>query len=160
MNKTVEKSVGFAVAALLLTAPVALADHSRGGYGHKGGDFESKFFLKAHLILENEGELGLTDTQKEEIRALKHNVKKSMVKQNAEIEILGLDISEQMHGTAIDLAAVNILVDQQYELEKAKAKSLILAITKLKQTLTEEQYGKLKGLYKQGDKRCPFNHAR
>ena len=39
---------------------------------------------------------------------------------------------------------MNKLVDQKYDLKKAKTKTLVDAIAKLKGTLTKEQYDKLK----------------
>ena len=171
MNKTFEKAVWMVLAVLMLAVPVALANHSHGlgdgheGYGHrqwgmKGGDFESQFFIKSFMILRNDEGLGLTDVQKGEIRGLVHEVKKNTIRQNAEIEILDLDITQAMHGNAVDPMAVNKLVDQKYELEKAKAKSLVEGIARLKKSLTEDQQTKLKGLFKQGKEGCPFMHQR
>ncbi|MFA6600979.1 MAG: hypothetical protein WCU74_08220 [Candidatus Omnitrophota bacterium] len=108
--------------------------------------------MKAHFMMENAQELGLTDDKVEEIRKLKFETKKALVRQNAEIEVLGLDIMEKLHQDAIDVEAVNKLVDQKYELEKAQAKSLVGVLAKLKSQLSPEQAVKMRELWKSGSK--------
>lgn len=49
---------------------------------------------------------------------------------------------------ATDIAAINKLIDEKYELEKARAKSLVKAYAELKGILTEEQKKRLKDLHK------------
>ena len=136
------------VAALILASPVAFANYG-GGHGQcNSGDsgFEGKFFHKAHAIVEHGEEIGLTEEQLDGIRNMKYDVKKVLIKQDADIEILGIDIKRQLQERSFDTEAVNKLVDQKYDLEKAKAKFLVESIAKLKQSLSEEQWEKLKDL--------------
>lgn len=113
-----------------------------------GWGIESKMFYKAHFILKNQEELKLSDEQITKIKGLKIETKKNLIKQKAEIEIVALDIKAEMWKDTIDVAAINKLIDQKYELKKAKAKFLVEAYAKLKDILTEEQKNKLKGICK------------
>ena len=152
MNTKLMKFTLVGLVVLALAVPVASADRGK-GYGGcqscamKGG-LEGKFFYKAGLITAHAEELGLSEQQKEEIENLAHEVKKSLIKQEADIDILAADIHKQLKERSIDVAAVNKLIDQKYELKKAKTKSVVEAIAKVKQSLSEEQYAKLKDLYK------------
>ena len=75
-----------------------------------------------------------------------------LIKQNAEIEVLALDIESKMHDYQIDADAVKKLVAQKYELKKAQAQGLVEAIAKLKGNLTKDQYAKLKQMWEEGKK--------
>ncbi|MBU1925674.1 MAG: hypothetical protein KKB82_07125, partial [Candidatus Omnitrophica bacterium] len=77
-------------------------------------DMEEKFFYKAHLILSGQEELGITDDQAKKIKELKTNTKKDLIRKNAEIEILGMDIKSAMYEDVIDTKAVNKLIDKKY----------------------------------------------
>lgn len=109
---------------------------------------DNKLFYKAELILRNQEELGLSDEQVERIKDLKLKARKDLIKSEAEIEIIALDINAKMMQEATDIAAINKLIDEKYELEKARAKSLVKAYAELKGILTEEQKKRLKDLHK------------
>jgi hypothetical protein len=117
-------------------------------HGGDGGSLEKKFFKKAHFLLENGDELGLTPEKVEAIKALKMETKKTLIRQDAEIEIAGMDIKAALYNFPVDIEAVNALIDQKYELKKQKAKATAGAIAKLKAELTKEQYDKLVTLWK------------
>jgi hypothetical protein len=146
------------MAMLLLAAPLAKANHGGGGGGKHGskmcamkgggGDFEKKFYYKSHFILGNSDELGLSEKQTAEIESLVTQVKKGLIKQDADIEVLELDIKNLMHQDSIDVEAVNKLVDQKFELKKTKAKFLVEGIAKLKQSISDDQQAKMKELFK------------
>lgn len=121
---------------------------SKGGYSHKKG-MESKFTRKAHFFLKNKEELDLTDKQVATIKNLKLSVKKDLIKRDAEIEILALDIKAKMWEDTINTTEINKLIDKKYDLKKEKAKALVAACAKLKGVLTDKQKDKLKGLCKQ-----------
>lgn len=170
MNRNLTKLIFLGMLALALAVPSAQAGHGKGGdcgkscpFGKmKGQDkkdgLDGKFLYKAHFILENAEGLGLSDKQKEEIKKLKMDTKKNLIRQEAEIDILALDIEQKMHGSSIDTKAVNELIDQKYELKKAKAKSSVEAIAKLKQSLSDEQHKKMKEIFK-SDKGHPSKHG-
>lgn len=111
-------------------------------------NWEDKIEAKAHMILMNKDELELTDEQVERVKTLKLKVKKDLIKQNAEIEIIALDIKEKMWDEVVDTEAINTLIDKKYELKKEKVKSLVASYAELKSILTKKQMGELKELYK------------
>ena len=76
-----------------------------------------------------------------------------LIKQEADIQILSLDIMAKLHEYPVDVEAVNKTIDQKYDLKKAKAKNLVEAFAKLKGTLTSEQYDKLKSIWKSNMKK-------
>jgi len=137
--------VAVLIAGLAVSAAFA-ADHKKKD-GHRKG-MDEKLFYKAHMMLRNEIELGLSDEQVGMIKDLKLSTKKSMIRQKAEIEILALDVKAAMWKDTIDVEAVGKLIDQKYELKKQKAKSLVAAYAELKGILTKEQKDKLKELWK------------
>lgn len=121
--------------------------HGKGkGCHHKG--LEGKFARKAHMILKNKEELGLSDKQVAKIKDLKIKVKKDLIRKNAEIEILALDIKAGLRKDAVQTDKVNKLLDQKYELKKEKAKSVVGGYAALKTILTEKQKEKMKDLWK------------
>lgn len=130
------------------SCPMSGGKCGMGGGGYQdGGGLDQMFFMKAHFILANQEELELTDDKVAAIKALKIETKKSLIKQNADIAIACIDIQSALHQYPIDTAAVNTLVDQKYDLKKAQAKTLVDALAKLKGTLTQEQYDKLKEIW-------------
>jgi len=133
--------------ALNLVALDAYAEGYGKGKGHHF-DLEEKFSKKAHFILKNEEELGLSDRQVDQIKDLKINIKKDLIGKKAQLEILGLDIKAAMWNDPFNVNVVNKLIDQKYEIKKDKAKFLVGAYATLKGLLTEEQKEKMKGLFK------------
>ena len=154
-KKNLVACVSVLVVGIMVVLSNAYANYGHGdGFG-KGGGLEQVFFMKAHVILENREELGLPDDKAEAIKNLKIEIKKMLIKQNAEIEILGIDIMSKLHDYPVDVNAVNTLVDKKYELKKAKAKDLVEAIAKLKSSLTKDQYDKLRDLWKDHGHKTP-----
>ncbi len=127
-------------------------DHGKSkGYG---GGFEEKFCQKASFLMSNEKELALSEEQVNKVKELKLKTKKDMIKIDADIEVLGLEMEEALHRETIDVNAVNALVDQKYELKKQKTKMLVGSYAALKEILTKEQKEKMKELYKAGKEKC------
>ena len=102
------------------------------------------FFHKAHLALSHAAELGLSDDQVSKIKALEYTVKKNLIKEDADIKSLGLDIREAITKDTVDTNAVNSLIDQKYAKKAEKAKETVQAYANLKKILTKDQYDKLK----------------
>ena len=90
----------------------------RGGKGRCHFGEEGKFYGTAMLILRNKEELGLTDEQVDKIKVLKVETKKSLIRQNAEIDIVSVDLKAAEWEDPIDTAAVNKLIDKKYDLKK------------------------------------------
>ena len=113
---------------------------------------EDKFYHKAKLIMSNKEQLGLSEEQANKVEELKMKTKKDLIRKNAELEILALDIKTEMQKDPTDINAVNALVDKKYDLKKEKAKSLVEACAVLKTILTKEQKEKMKELCKTSEK--------
>ena len=101
-------------------------------------NWEDKVEAKAHMILMNKDELELADEQVDKVKAAKRKAKKDLIKQNAEIEIIALDIKAKMWDEVVDTEAINTLIDKKYELKKEKAKSLVASYAELKSILTKK----------------------
>ena len=113
---------------------------------------EEKLYHKAHTFLIYEEELGLTEEKVKKIKELKHETKKELIRSKADIEIIAVDIWAELYNNPIDVDAVNKLIDQKYEIKKAKTKALIQALATLKATLSEEQYATMKKIWKDSKK--------
>jgi Spy/CpxP family protein refolding chaperone len=113
-------------------------------------DLADMFVFKAHFILANASDLGLSDDQMDKIMALKYGFKKSVIKNDADIESLVLDIKEELRKAEVDVAAVNTLIDKKYAAKAQRAKEIVSSCVSLKKVLTKEQMGKLKDLWQGG----------
>ena len=143
------------IGVLVLGATVSLSNAYAHGFHHEGGysgGLEGMFFMKAHFIMENKEALGLAQDKVTAIKSLKLETKKMLIKQGAEVQVLELDIKSKLHASPADVEALNKLVDEQAELKKTMAKSLVEAISKLKGTLTKDQTEKLHTLWEDGEK--------
>ena len=145
--------------ALALVSSVTFADQCYMGkcnfmakghkmWGKKGHD--EMLFKKAHLALAKATELGLSVDQISKIKALTYNLKKSMIKEDADIKSLCLDIKEAITKDTVDTNAVNSLIDQKYALKATKAKEAIQACVNFKTILSKDQYTKLKDMCHKG----------
>ncbi|NQU94853.1 MAG: Spy/CpxP family protein refolding chaperone [Candidatus Omnitrophica bacterium] len=144
--------VAFLVLTLVFSG-AAIETYAKGMGGHGKKGLKEKFSCKAHMILVNKEELGLSDNQVKKIKDLKLKTKKDVIRKKAEIDILALDIKMAMYGDTIDTDAVNKLIDKKYEIKKEKTKSLVAAYATLKDTLTDDQKAKLKDIYKKCKKK-------
>ncbi len=113
------------------------------------------FFYKAKCILKNAAQLGLSEEQTGKIKSLKYSLEKSLIKKDADIKSFGLDIKEALHKEAVDINAVNALIDQEYAVKVQRTKEDIAAYADLKTILTKEQYLKLKEIWAQCRKEKP-----
>lgn len=105
---------------------------------------ENIFFHKAKMILANAAELGLTSDQIDKIKTLKYGVEKNLIKEDADIKTIAIDIKEALGKDTVDINAVNKLIDQKYSMKAQKTKDAIGAYVNLKKILTEDQLKKLK----------------
>ena len=114
----------------------------------KGHD--EMLFHKVHLALAHAKELGLSDDQVSKIKALEYAFKKNLIKEDADIESLGLDIRQAVGKDTVDTNAVNNLIDQKYNIKAQKAKEAVQACANLKKILTKDQYDKLEEMCHHG----------
>lgn len=123
----------------------AYAD-SRETSRYHGYGLDMKIFHNVRLALKNHEELGISDEQYEKLKTLKANTKKDLIKRKAEIDIIGVDIKSKLGQDIIDTKSINKLIDQKYELKKAKAKALVEAYAAFQNILTDDQKKKLKDI--------------
>ena len=144
MEKRKVVVLGFVV--FLISVFFTSAVYAEGRMYEKGKktDFSMKVLYKMHLAIVYQDELGLSDEQYKKIKALKIDTKKDLIKRKAEIELLGIDIKSKLSEDSVDIEGINKIIDQKYELKKAKAKALVEVCAKFKGILTAEQNKNLK----------------
>ena len=137
------------VAFLMLSlAPgLAQADGWKKGRGYDKG-LDEKIYFKAGFLMMNQEELGLSEKQVDQIKAIKMATKRELVKRDAEIDLVKLDIKEKMYEDKIDPAAIDPLIDRKYDLKKARAKYLVKQYAALKGVLTDEQQEKMRSVWR------------
>ncbi|MFH1836752.1 MAG: Spy/CpxP family protein refolding chaperone [Candidatus Omnitrophota bacterium] len=136
------------VLGLCLSAQAVYAEQGK-GMGHEKS-LDEKIVCKAGMILTNKEDLGLSEEQAAKVKEIKVAVKKEVIRKDAEIEILKIDIMADMYADTINVEVVNALVDKKYDLKKAKAKYLVKAYADVGNVLTAEQKKSLKELCKKG----------
>lgn len=143
----------FCIAAIASSAAFADECHMgkcnmMSGHGKMSHEMEASdiFFHKSGFILSEAAELGLSSDQVEKVKALKYSVEKNMVKEDADIKTLAIDIKEAVGKDEIDVNAVNKLIDQKYSLKAQKTKESIAAYVNLRKILTQDQLKKLKDM--------------
>ena len=129
---------------------------SKSGYHHGQKEYQcpvtAKFMKKAHMILKNREELGLSDEQADTIHALKVGVKKAYIRQKADMDILMIDVKTKMRERKVDVEGINALIDENFAALAKSSKETIEAYAKLKATLTDEQMDKLKQVWMKSNK--------
>jgi Spy/CpxP family protein refolding chaperone len=121
-------------------------------YGQGGGradkDLLGKFCHKVAFVMDYEEEIALTEDQVKSIEDLKVNTRKNLIKVEADIDVVEIDIGEALNQDNIDVPAIDALIDKQYILKGEMAKNLAASFAALKVILTPEQKDKLKALLK------------
>jgi len=142
--------------ALLLVAAVFLTPFSATAFdGKKGGEFRKKggqksnsglnfIFREARIINIYKDRLKITEEQKNKLDEVVLNVRKKILKLDAEIKVCLLDMLNELKKDAPDY---NVLCDiinkkSEYLVEQEKAK--VKALVKIKGILTQTQKEELK----------------
>lgn len=158
---------GFLFALLLASTPAFAEDGSRGGSpsdkqcSMHGPDCSSKdcetgggcpivgkFMKKAHWLLSNQDELGLTSDQVDTVKALKGEMKRSAIRQEADMKIFMMDLEDKLSDETVDVEGLNAMLDKAGAGMTEGAKASVAAYVKLKEVLTPEQIAKAKELKK------------
>lgn len=164
------------MACLVLSLPAGvMADQSkdwkkeREKRSHSKGKnvLAHKALWKAHFYLKNADELNLTDEQRDKIVTIKIDLKKKLIRDNAEIQATKIDLFAALHKDDLDAIKIHSTIDKKYELKKGLAKASVQAIIDLNGLLTPEQKEKTKELWKKQRKksryskdkgRCPYSY--
>jgi len=162
--KTNKKILIFGVLALMVILGSVASKADACKY-EKGNSYKwslkDKFFKKAHFILGSKEDLQLSDKQAAKVKDLKLKTKKDLIMKDAEIEVVGIDITAALHTDVIDMKIVNSLNDKEYELKKNKANFIAESFAALKSILSDDQRQKLKSIYYSKGKGsyCPYCQA-
>ncbi|MDP8298285.1 MAG: hypothetical protein P9L88_00030 [Candidatus Tantalella remota] len=122
--------------------PAAAGHGYKGGKASSGAGLESKFCGKGKAILAGREKLGLTQLQVTNIRTLIDETKKSLIKRDAEIKTLEVEINTLMWEAPFDIEEVNNLITEKYKLKKEKTQFLVSAYNDLYKGLDAEQVKK------------------
>ena len=106
------------------------------------------FTKKTHFLLEHKTDLALTEDQTKAIKALKLEVEKDSLRQNAEAGVFVLDLRSKLAEDKIDVAGTDAIIDKSFADMAQATKSNVDAYAKLKDTLTPEQLAKMKDIWK------------
>jgi len=112
-----------------------------------------KFMMKAHFLLENKTDVGLTDDQVKTIKELKLQMEKDSVRQSSDMKTFILDLKSKLSEDKVDVAGANALIDKNFTSASAAAKSNLAAYAKLKSLLNPDQIKKMKALHEQMEKK-------
>ncbi len=127
-----------------------------GGYGRGCGHASSpcpiaaKFCQKVCWILEHKDELGLTDDQIAQIKALDLEVEKNSIRGMAEMQIFALEMENRLGQDKVDVEALESMIDSGMAGMALGAKSTVKAYADLKAIITPEQKAKAMELKKAG----------
>jgi hypothetical protein len=112
----------------------------------KGSEHEEKLCKTIGFLLSHSESLSLSDGQIKDLKVLKVETKKNMIRFNSDIELIMVDIKSETHQDKVNLNELNKLIDNKYAFKKAKAKELVKSFEELKKIVTKEQQEKAKGM--------------
>ena len=107
-----------------------------------------KAMKKAHFYLENWEEIGLSEEQVDSIKGIKLWFKKQMVRGQADMEIMMLDMKAKLGEENIDVEGLNAMIDEGMAGMAKSAKASVEAYAKLRAILTPDQIAKAKEIWK------------
>ena len=102
------------------------------------------FFQRAGFLLKQKDRLGLSDDQVRAIQGLKSDMRKNLIRSEAEIEIFEIDIFTKLHDETAHPSEVQRLIEQKFDAKKELSQSLADGYFKLRSALSEQQRQALK----------------
>lgn len=120
---------------------------------------EDKFYDKVEILMAHQDHLGISDDQMKKVKEIKIKTKKEIIKTNADIDIIAVDLKAAMWEDPMDTAAIDKMLDKKYDLKKQMAKTLVAGCAEIQNILTKDQKDKLKALMKEHKKSmgcCPM----
>lgn len=116
----------------------------------------TKIMKKAHFLLDKQQELGLSEEQVKNIKAIKMETKKAHIRQQAEMKIFHLDLKQKLSESEVDAEGLNAMMDSAAEGFATNGKASVASYIKLKAVLTPEQLAKAKEFWMQ--KKSGYSH--
>ncbi|MBI2094390.1 MAG: hypothetical protein HYT88_06700 [Candidatus Omnitrophica bacterium] len=108
----------------------------------------SKVLKKSKFLLEYADEIGLSEQQVAEIKAIKLEAKKTSIRVAAEMKVFELDVQAKMSEPKLDVEGLNAMIDTASQGMSTGAKASVATYAKLRGLLSEEQQKKVKELWK------------
>jgi hypothetical protein len=108
----------------------------------------NKLMKKAHFLLSNQAEIGLSEAQVAEIKNIKLWAKKSMINKEAQMQVFMIDMETKLSEETLDMEGINAMIDKGTADMAQGAKETVDAYAKLKAVLTPEQMAKAKAIWK------------
>lgn len=154
------KKIIFLMPALALALFLSANTASAKGWDKQGDSLEHKVFKKVKMIEYHQAELNFSDQEVKRAADLKTALKKDLIKLEADLDIVKLDIETAKKAQTLDVGAINKLIDQKYEIKKNKAKRVFAAYADVKGMFNEGQKAKIKEIYsakmKEEKSMCPM----
>lgn len=94
------------------------------------------------MLWSNKDYLGLTEEQLELLKDIKHTAIKDMIRLNAEVDVVEVDLKSEMWKPMIALDRVNGLLDQKFDAKIKISKTFVKAVADMQQVLSEDQRAK------------------
>lgn len=116
------------------------------GYSHGKTSEKCPILEKAHFLLQNKEELGLSEDQIKKIWDLKLNLKKEGIRKKAELKVLEVDLMAAMKSENWNDDAIHKIIDQKFDLKKQMMKAGVAAKGQLLSILTDDQKTKMREL--------------
>lgn len=148
---------------LALAVPPAMANYEGGKCARSGHDcaqgscshgkesgcpIANKLMTKSEFYLKNADEIGLSEDQVKQIKAIKLEAEKDEVLGGAQMKVAFLDIESKMSTDPVDQESLNAVVDSLSAGMNQGAKKTIKLYADLKSVLTADQKKKAKTLWK------------
>ena len=111
-----------------------------------------KFMKKAKFLLSNQEEIGLSEEQIRNIKALKVDVKKLLVRQTAEMEVFNIDLYAKMSEPKVDVEGINAMIDAATVGMVQETKTVVEKYAQLKAVLSDDQWVKAKAVWAKKEK--------
>jgi len=148
MKKLMLVALGVVLAVGMIASPVLAKDCGCEKKDREKKCMGKKVIKKIKMIYQNQEALKVSDAQLDKLKMIKIDLKKSMIKKKAEIDLVKVDAKSLLYEDIIDVTAVNALIDKKYDLKAQKAKDAVAAYVEVKKVLSEDQMVALKALYK------------
>jgi len=117
------------------------------GKDSSGCPIAGKIMKKAKFFLKNAKEIGLSDDQVAQIKAIKLDTKKTSIRTEAEMKIGMMDMEAKLSEPKVDVEGLNAMIDQGMAGMATGAKASVATYAKLKAVLTEAQMTKAKEIW-------------
>ena len=126
----------------------ASCDKSSDCDSKSGCPITGKVLKKAAFFIDNAGEIGLSEDQIKQIKAIQHDAKKDGLRGAAEMQIFEMDMMAKLSEDKVDVEGLNAMIDGASKGMSDGAKKSIATYVTLKAILTPEQMSKAKAIWK------------